>query len=134
MRKAICILTMFFAASILAGPSYYSVLPDSMKSINQRVRKLLYLQASSTPFTYMKRMNLTSADSVWTCPDSVWITAIYCSRTTNVRLQLRGADSTTIPIDSLCGLPFDVYKMWKRGTDSLSWVGYIYLLGIKNNQ
>lgn len=132
MKKFFCLQVVFLAAVVIAEPSYFAFLPDSAVSTNQRMRRLMYLQTAETPYPYIKKMDLTTADSVWTCPDSVWITAIYCARFSNVKFQPRGGDTMTFPIDSLCGLPFDIKKIWKRGTDSLSWVGKIFLIGIIN--
>lgn len=132
MKKFFCLLLVFFTVSIIAEPSYYAFLPDSVTTTNQRLRRLMYLQTSVSPYPYIKKMDLTTADSVWVCPDSVWITAVYCSRFTNLKIQPRGGDTLTMPIDSLVGLPIDIKRMWKRGTDSLSWIGKIFLIGIIN--
>jgi hypothetical protein len=132
MKKFLCLAVLFLAASVIAEPSYFAFMPDSSTTTNQRMRRLMYFQTSQPPYTYIKKMDLTTADSLWVCPDSVWITAIYCARATTVKFQPRGGDTLSMPIDSLCGLPIDVKRLYKRGTDSLSWEGYIYLYGIIN--
>jgi hypothetical protein len=131
MRKFSAIVFLF-ACLVGAAPSNFAYLADSAVTTNQRMKRSLFVQSSVAPYPYIKKIDLTTADSVWVCPDSVWITAIYCSRFTNVKIQPRRGDTLTIPIDSLVGLPFDIKRMWKRGTDSLSWVGKIFLIGIIN--
>lgn len=130
-RIGVVVGIVLFASLAIAAPSFFAFQPDSSVTVLQRAKRMIYTETVPKHYNYIKRLNLTT-DSTWVCPDSVWITAVYCSRATNIRMQLRGGDSTTVPLDSLAGLPVDVKRIWKRGTDSLSWVGKIYLFGVIN--
>ncbi len=106
--------------------------PDSLNGIDQRVAagRLQFIQAGQVPYNYFVNINVSDTD--WTCPDSVWINAIYLNKFANIKMLLRGMSAAdTIPIDSLSGMPFDVKSVYKHGTDSLARSGAIFGIGHK---
>lgn len=113
-----------------AQPSVATYYADSNNTLNQRVKNASYIAAVNGAYPDIKRMNLVT-DSLWVCPDSMWYQYIYCARFTNLKIQTRNGDTMTIPLDSLVGYPLDVKRLYKRGTDSLSWVNKIFLIGIR---
>jgi hypothetical protein len=103
-------------------------IPDSMATISKAKSMNAYIFSSAVkPFGWGNAINVSSTD--WTCPDSIWTKAIYCASFANVKVQLRSGDTMTIPIDSLCGLPLDLKKIYKLGTDSLKRSGTIKVFG-----
>ena len=129
-RLFVSVLAALFCSAALSFATNLSgFIPDSTTTLTKAKSMTAFLYNSKLGYNYILPLDISSAD--WTCPDSVWIEAIYVARFTNVKFKLRSSDTLTFPIDSLCGLPFDVTTVYKTGTDSLSRINKIFLIGRK---
>lgn len=84
--------------------------------LDQRSAAINQTIAQMPPYTFSATPNVAAAD--WTVPDTIQVGAIYSQGYGKIKLQYRTGSIDTVAFDSLCGIPFDVIRIYSAGTAS----------------